>query len=289
MARQFITLLGKDYADPSTFGFMAIGDDAAIGIASIVTKKDKEHNLANNEDAAGILEDDKISIGMVADAHWGNVASQEAILRFPELFLRKQKELAGSDIRQVYLEAVLELCEKELPGIGRRSGVTHGTNRLQQIVYDESNSQFYSVIKVDRKYYFVGLGDCSCAIIDRHSICKVNSPNIAYGAVGSILSPRNYMRRSINEEGLARDVKLRFDDPLVRKGVDVQQLSVTSGDVIFICTDGYPIMSQTRGITLQEIFCHRTINQGLSQIMDQVMQNRKDYGDNIAICAIRVR
>lgn len=54
MAVQFIKLLGKDYSDPATFGVVSIDDKSAIGIASVVTKEQKSHNWANNEDAAGI-------------------------------------------------------------------------------------------------------------------------------------------------------------------------------------------------------------------------------------------
>ncbi|HLG23916.1 MAG TPA: protein phosphatase 2C domain-containing protein [Candidatus Nanoarchaeia archaeon] len=271
MANQFINLLGKDYNDPTTFGVKAIDDKFAIGIASVVTKEHKRHNWANNEDATGIWTNGDVTIAMVADAHWGYVASQEAVLRFPNVFQKKYVELAGKDVRQVYLEAILDLCDNELLDLGKRSGVSYGLNFMQQEQFDSSNSQFYSVIKIDGKHYFVGLGDCLCAIVGADSLTNVESQNIAYGEVGG-LSPRNYMRMSRNEGGLAKDANIHFDDPLVRKGVDVKELNVNPGDTIFMCTDGYTLDNPARGFTLSQAFYKKTAKQGIDLIMEEIIK-----------------
>ena len=86
MPNQFITLLGKDHDDPSKFVVESINDNLAISIASVVSKEAKSHNWANNEDATGIYRKGDTTIAMVADAHWGYVAAQEAVLRFPKIF-----------------------------------------------------------------------------------------------------------------------------------------------------------------------------------------------------------
>lgn len=287
MSDQFIKLFGKDYGEPTTFGVDSIDDKFAIGLASVVTTKQKRHNWANNEDATGIWTNGGISIAMVADAHWGYIASQEAVLRFPDVFLRKYESLTGKDVRQIYLEAILELCETELNKVGKKSGVSYGKDFIGQEIFDDSSSQFYSVVKIGGKYYFVGLGDCSCAIVGSNSLTNIESQNVVYGALGSALGPRNYMRMSQNEEGLAREANLHFDDPLVRKGVDVKVLQVNPGDTIFMCSDGYPIDNQARGFTLSQAFYGKTAKQGIDLIMNQIMEKRS-YRDNIAVCAMKV-
>lgn len=115
MSNQFITLLGKDHDDPSNVAVESIGDDLAVGISSVVSKEAKSHNWANNEDATGIWRKGNVTIGMVADAHRGYVASQEAVLRFPEIFM-KRYDPNGKDIRQSHLESVIDLC-KALEGL----------------------------------------------------------------------------------------------------------------------------------------------------------------------------
>lgn len=172
-------------------------------------------------------------------------------------------------------------------GVGKSSGVTHG-KRFGQPAKDDSSSQFYSVIGIDGNYSFVGLGDCLCSIITPDSMRSVPPKNISYGFVGTHLSPRKYMRNHPHEEGLPRDAKLDFDDPLVRKGVDVQELAVSKGGIIFMCSDGYALERRGRDFTLDQAFHDRTVKDGVDDIMKEVLKNRKEYHDNIAVCAMRV-
>lgn len=289
MSDQFIKLLGKDHDDPTRFAVESIDDNLAISIASVVSKEAKEHNWANNEDATGIYRGDVVTIAMVADAHWGYVASQEAVLRFPGIFMNEY-EPGKKDIKQSYLEAILKLCE-DLTGVGKKSGVSYGKRHGQEVI-DDSCSQFHSVIEIDGKHYFVGIGDCSCNIITSDSMREIESRNRFFSYVGTGLSPRQYMRNTPHEAGLSRDAEVHFNDPLVRNAVDIQELNVSSGDIIFMHTDGYyPIISKTskEDFTLPELFRNKSVRQGLNVIMDEVIENTKKYGDNIAICAMRVQ
>lgn len=271
-------LFGKDHPDPQEYFVDAISDDVGIGIASVVPKEHKSHNWANNEDAVGFYEGDRVRIMMTADAHWGYVASQEAVLQFPGIFNENLKD--GKDIRQSYLESCLKLCE-DLAGVGQRSGVSHGKNFMGQDVRDDSVSQFHSVVNIGREYYFVGMGDCLTHVISQEGNKRIKTIGRNQSFVGSHLNPRQYMRPSDYDAGLDRDAEIRFDDPLVRKGVDVVQLSVRKGDLIFMSTDGY-----NPSVLSRDHFSGRTISETLDEILSGTLE--RGGHDNIAIGAMRV-
>ena len=96
------------------------------------------------------------------------------------------------------------------------------------------------------------------------------------------------MRHTSQGSGLSRDAEAHYNNPLVRRGVDVQELNVSKGDIIFLCTDGYNPERPGRGFNLSKAFQGKSVGQGLNTIMAEVIENRRDYLDNIAISAMRV-
>ena len=279
-------LLGKYHLDTERFATDFINDSLAIGITPVITEK--KHNWGGNEDACGINQKENIRMGMVADAHWGYVASQEAVLRFPDIFFSHyETHKDEKDPRQIYLESIIELCDN-LDGVGRKSNVSYRTSIPGMSKPDSSVSQFYSVVNAGGNYYFVGLGDCVCHIITPQDVTRVNSQNDFFGHVGS-LSPRNFMRNSNSEGGLSKTDLIEFDNPLVRKGLDVQVLNVKAGDVIFMHSDGYSMAkSQTRLGPFSEFFNRRSLSEALDNIMLDVIQNVHEYQDNISVAVMKV-
>lgn len=262
-------LLGKDHDDPERYAVEVLDQDTAIGIASVVRKEQKPHNWFNNEDAVGVYRDKDIAILMVADAHLGRFTSEQAVLTFSGFFKEAFERLKRNDIAQAYLEAVVRL--------------SYDLNKRRNATGDGSNTQFHSFIAYGRQYYSVGIGDCYRALISGDTLTIIPSQNSHITLGGTTVN--GYMKPNKNAAGLERDAVMHYDDPIVRNGVDVTQIPAKPGDVVFLCSDGFPLKDRK---DLPQLFKTKDVAEAVQEIMADVLAQKKTYRDNVSIAAYRI-
>ncbi len=280
-------LFGREHDDPKRFEVLeSPAGFTALAIASVVVKEQKSHNRVNNEDAAGYYFDDQLQIWMVADAHDGYVASEQAVVRFPLAMRTRLAARVDEPFEQLYLEALLALAT-DMRDVGRCSGVTYG-ERFGQPVVDTSVTQFTSVIRVSGQYYACSLGDSRLSVLRGTELMPVRVESLGYGALGSGLTPYRYMRVDQNAENIPDGTPVRFDDPLVRKGADIKRLDVSPGDVLLLWTDGLKFDSPTAGTRLQQVFAEGPragLESVFSCLVDRATRREWSTFDNAAAVA----
>ncbi len=277
-------LLGKDHPDPTKYQVQSLDQSAAISIASVVTVKQKSHNLANNEDASGIYRDEKKTIMMVADAHWGYNASHEAVLRFPNCLEKNSTQADSLKIafEQVYLNAIMELS------LDLQKSRPRSSERITPDGASASNTQFHSFVQVGQEYYWVGMGDCYSAVIRDDSIEVLTSKN-SHITLGSLI-PNIFMRPDRNAAGLELTAVMDYDNPLVRNGIDVRKLDLHQNDIFFMCSDGFKINDSTikKRFNLPQLFKEKAVPDVLDYLLDTIIKERLSR-DNVTFAAMRIK